>query len=173
MKEAIIASGVVKFAHVYKRVESTVGHRRFYSIVLTSWRIDGDVRGFDFEKDGVAHFFSERQPVVVKRPGRYSLSTLLRCAEDSNIRTDDLFVGTTVRVALSKIEHDQMRPGSFTRPSRTDRVRKLIMNAVEVDADAMTTVYDNLCRNAFGESWPEMIVRQEREKLGLPPEGLL
>ena len=160
-----IIEGRVKFAHVYTPFRRAPGEKTF-SLILQEPKIDPALLHyvtFDEDDANVIKLFSKLRPMIVPRKeSRLDLKTLLQCADDSNLNRDELFIGTMVRVAVEPIQYETQRPGSFTRPSGSRKVRRLALSGIEADPDAMTTRYDDLCREKFGRSWPEMILRRQR-----------
>lgn len=127
----IIFSTTIRYACIY-RADSVRG----------TYYVIADIAGFpsgyrDFIRPRLfqGHEVAECKsgataPMIVEASGNdCSLSTTLQCARDANIRLDELFVGTTVKLAID--------PSLF------------YLRAIEVNVDQMVKRYDDLCAEYF------------------------
>lgn len=161
-----IIEGSVKFAHVYEPIGKFSDAR--FSLVLESPIVDPGLLEYvtfvEGEPDQIKLHTLIRPMIVPRKEARLDLKTLLQCADDSNMPRDKLLAGTVVRVAVKPISYQRTRPGNMIRASSSMKVRRLELSGIEADPDAMTKRYDDLCREAFGQSWPEMILQRQREE---------
>lgn len=155
MSDHRIIKTTLMFANVYEKYQPSMGIPAFYSLSFPAFDLPDDWRGlFKIHEPNSRVMLSSRQPPVVVPSGKLDLGTLLQCARDTNIHPDRLLMETPVEISATKVRIESSRP--MVKPW------KIVPLAVLVDVDAMTRRFDDICREAFGESIPEMILRKNR-----------
>lgn len=137
MDHLFVFDTTITHAHVFKPFEVYVGRDegqvKRWSITVPHTDVPAALMDISRAARGVDRslFKANHVPAVLPKAGPLNIVTLLQCCDYAQLNRDDLLLGTPVKVAVRMISNH------------------CFLSAIEVDVEAMTNRYDELCAQFF------------------------